>query len=91
MPFEKLALQFICMICKNVKWLPKNYAAFLNFVVTKNFGLLLNGIGYFWATSSKNNLATLAYLVVFGARVGIWQSTAGHIDCIIFSVGHIHF
>ena len=23
MPFKKLALQFICMICKNVKWLLK--------------------------------------------------------------------
>ena len=27
----------------------KNYAVFLNFVVIKNFGLLLNGIGYFLA------------------------------------------
>ena len=54
MPFKKLGLQFICVICKNVNFkmlnVTKNYVVFLNFVVTKNFRLLLNGIGYFLAT-----------------------------------------
>ena len=45
MPFKKLGLQFICMIYAKMFNVAKNYAVFLNFVIIKNFGLLLNGIG----------------------------------------------